>query len=126
MYEKFFPNYSPEAIRKMMSFLPKYGVEKNENGKYGRMIDVGGGNGRSTVLFSPYFEFILGFDISEEQIKSAKELYRQDIITSFKVGDESYFPVEDATIDFVSCAGTAHSPDIEMFERECQRVLKPN
>lgn len=87
------------------------------------MLDVGCGTGQATHIFSPYFDSILGIDISAGQIKIANEKNRSENIKFQQVYDNT-FPVEDCSIDLINCATTLHLLDLQSFIQECKRVLK--
>ncbi|XP_039254366.2 putative methyltransferase DDB_G0268948 [Styela clava] len=120
-YDQLRPNYSGKIVEEILAYLRKncvYGFSKRI------MLDVGCGGGKSTKLFTPYFDSILGIDISEGQIKFAKENNKADNI-EYRLIEGNIFPLEDGTVDFVNCATTAHYLDLNLFESECERVLKP-
>nr|XP_039252546.1 uncharacterized protein LOC120329826 [Styela clava] len=125
IYAKYRLPYCSTIPKEIMQFMREKGPAKTQDGRYERMLDVGCGCGTlSTQMFSPYFQSILGFDISEAAIKQAKLVNKSENIT-FEVIHSHKFPVEDNSIDLITCGTSIHFLDIKEFEKECQRVLKP-
>nr|XP_039261977.1 putative methyltransferase DDB_G0268948 [Styela clava] len=124
IYSKHRYAYPPLVAETIMNYLRK--IYTNTDGNtFEYMLDVGCGTGRSTHAFSPFFKSILGIDISEAQIEQAKKINESDNII-FKLSDGHTFPVDDDSVDLVTCGAAAHWLDIKKFEEECERVLKPN
>nr|XP_039261527.1 putative methyltransferase DDB_G0268948 isoform X1 [Styela clava]XP_039261528.1 putative methyltransferase DDB_G0268948 isoform X1 [Styela clava] len=115
------PTYPTEILKSVLKFL---GKEIELDCKPRKMIDVGCGSGQNTHMYSHHFESILGIDISEAQIVLANKINTSENVC-FQLVDDNLLPVEDSTIDLVTCACSAHWLDMEIFERECERVLKP-
>nr|XP_039252543.1 uncharacterized protein LOC120329823 [Styela clava] len=125
IYAKYRLPYCSTILKEIMQFMREKSPAKTQDGRYERMLDVGCGCGTlSTQMFSSYFQSILGVDISEAQIRQAKLLNKSKNIT-FEVIHSLKFPVEDNSIDLVTCGTSIHFLDIKKFEKECQRVLKP-
>lgn len=93
--------------------------------RFERMLDAGCGNGKSTRIFAPYFNDIIGFDISSEQIEKAKEVGDPSHISYVTAPGEA-MPAGDCSADLITSAFAVHDMDLGIFLSECKRVLKPN
>ncbi|XP_077965572.1 putative methyltransferase DDB_G0268948 [Styela clava] len=116
-----YPSFISEVI---MKYIHKQKDNNSENGRLKKMLDVGCGAGQSTHMFASYFESILGIDVSDSQIKHAKE-HNPNKNVEFRLVRDNFFPVEDESVDLVTCAMAIHWLDLTTFETECYRVLKP-
>ena len=119
-YAKFRPNYPQELVDRIMEFH----FQGQESKRLELMVDVGCGTGQSTVIFHPYFERIIGMDISSEQLKHARENNSFNNI-EFIEGSEKSFPVQDRSVDVVVSGAAAHWLNLSTFFNEIRRVLKP-
>ncbi|XP_039257994.1 uncharacterized protein LOC120334553 [Styela clava] len=117
-----YPSFISEVI---MKYIHKQKNCNSEKGRLMKMLDVGCGAGQSTHMFAPYFESILGIDVSDSQIKHASE-HNPNKNVEFRLVGDNFFPVEDESVDLVTCAMAIHWLDLATFETECHRVLKPN
>nr|XP_039248714.1 putative methyltransferase DDB_G0268948 [Styela clava] len=124
-YDKYRPSYSQEVAEKIMKEVHLQINSSAPFTKLGKMLDVGCGGGQATCLFSPYFESVLGIDISAGQISVAIEKNNEKNV-QFQLVNSGKFPLPDNSIEFVNCATAAHWLDITLFESECERVLKRN
>ncbi|XP_039265469.2 putative methyltransferase DDB_G0268948 [Styela clava] len=124
LYNERRPAYSSEIPKIVISYMEKQMHDQKNTGKFSRMIDVGCGGGQATSMFSPFFESILGIDISAAQISVAKGLY-PDSNMKFQTVNDDRIPAESNSVDLVICATAAHFLDMEIFKKECERVLKP-
>jgi len=89
-------------------------------------VDVGCGSGQSTRVLSPYFERVVGIDVSSAQIANASKNTQNSSNTNFVVGPgDSKLPFEDKSVDLVTCCQAIHWFDISKFYQEVDRVLKP-
>ncbi|KAM8934458.1 uncharacterized protein RCH25_004910 [Pelodytes ibericus] len=91
---------------------------------YSSAVDVGCGTGQSTRILVPYFQKVLGTDISEAQIEEAKKTDVSPNVT-YGVSPAEVVPVEDASVDLVTACAAVHWFNIEKFLKEVNRVLKP-
>ncbi|CAF3839508.1 unnamed protein product [Rotaria magnacalcarata] len=89
------------------------------------VIDIGCGTGQSTILLAPHFQRIIGYDISEYQIKKANETNTHSNI-NYKVIVGSDIPHEDSSLALVISAQAAHWFDLPYFYKEVKRTLKSN
>ena len=111
-----------EAIKYLRDRSPP---SKDDDGKFGRLVDVGCGSGQSTAIFAPYFRQITGVDPSENQIERAKADNKIAHI-EYKVGSGERLPLEDGSVDMVLVGQAVHWFDWDRFFRECARVLTPS
>ncbi|XP_039253338.1 uncharacterized protein LOC120330443 [Styela clava] len=125
IYAIYRPPY-PDALREaIMNYLEKNQHARRKKGKFDKMLDVGCGSGTlSTQTFTSHFKSILGIDISEAKIKEAKRLNKCRNV-AFELVDSYKFPVEDNSVDLITCATSIHFLDLQLLEKECERVLKP-
>ncbi|XP_077974508.1 uncharacterized protein LOC144430448 [Styela clava] len=126
MYAIYRPPPYPTAVREtIIKYLEKNCNAKNKEGKFEKMLDVGCGSGTlSTQTFASFFESILGIDISEAKIKEAKRLNKCRNV-AFECIEGYEFPVENNSVDLITCASSIHFLDLKLFEKECERILKP-
>uniref|UniRef100_A0A8C5R3C2 Methyltransferase type 11 domain-containing protein n=1 Tax=Leptobrachium leishanense TaxID=445787 RepID=A0A8C5R3C2_9ANUR len=91
---------------------------------YGFAVDVGCGTGQSTRILVPYFEKILGTDISPAQIDEAEKADDFPNLT-YSACPAEELPVDDASVDLVTACAAVHWFDTEKFLKEVDRILKP-
>lgn len=72
-----------------------------------------------------HFQTILGFDTSANQIKHANESNAYNNI-SYDIADGHTLPVNDNSVDLVTCAQSFHWLDTKVFYPELNRILKKN
>ena len=96
-----------------------------------KVLDIGCGMGREAFLLSKRGFSVVGLDISEEVIRGARELAKENgIDLPFLCYDGKTLPFDDARFDvtvvwsqtFGLLYGEAYR---ESFLKECRRVLKP-
>ncbi|UJR21029.1 hypothetical protein I4U23_024129 [Adineta vaga] len=121
VYAQCRPTYPIELIRKILDYLSIKHIIKNDD----LVIDIGCGTGQSTALLQPYFERIIGYDISESQIKKANESNTFSNI-SYKVINGRDIPHEDSSLTLIISGQAAHWFDLPYFYKEVQRTLKTN
>ena len=69
---------------------------------------------------------VVGIDVSESQILSAKNSTNIPSNVEFKVGPSEVLNYEDETVDLITVCQAVHWFDIPKFYKEVDRVLKPN
>nr|XP_057907864.1 putative methyltransferase DDB_G0268948 [Doryrhamphus excisus] len=119
-YMKYRVENHEEVINRMMDFMkPK--VQQ----KFNLAVDVGCGHGKGTMLLAPYFDQVVGIDVSSAQLKMAEDnslcpnvTYRQCLAEEL--------PFESRQVDLVTAMMAAHWFDRPRFLTEVDRVLKPN
>ncbi|XP_075464458.1 putative methyltransferase DDB_G0268948 isoform X3 [Ascaphus truei] len=92
---------------------------------YGLAVDVGCGSGQSTRTLAPYFQKVLGTDISEAQIKEARKADDFPNI-SYSVSPAETLPVDDTSVDLITACAAVHWFNIDKFLKEVDRILKPH
>jgi ubiquinone/menaquinone biosynthesis C-methylase UbiE len=110
-YKKFRPTYPP----KLYDFLLEH-CERTE-----LLWDVGTGNGQAAFAFAPYFKKVIATDISDAQLKNAKQA---DNIT-YKLSNAENSNLETESVDLITVAQAIHWFDFKKFEKEAKRVLRP-
>ncbi len=132
---------SPEAVQAYdrISRWPQFGMlrrmvvrELKRHRPGGTIVDVGCGPGYLVTLIAQSFPYlkIIGIDISEEMMQTAKRnLTNQGFgeRVEFRRGDAGNMPLSDASVDFViSSLSLHHWSDPKMVLLEIHRVLKPS
>lgn len=113
-----YEHFSEElALKKLFNLIPK-----KES-----LIDIGGGFGRLTPFYAPFFKKCVLIDPSERLLKVAKKLTKKYSNLMVAKGDSSKLPLKAKSFDAALMIRTVHhlsSPD-KAFQ-EINRVLKPN
>jgi ubiquinone/menaquinone biosynthesis C-methylase UbiE len=94
--------------------------------KGARILDIGVGDGQSSVLMARAGAEVTGIDVSGEALTRAAELARRCGVHPKFVrmpGEELRFP--DQTFDAILCMSVYHHMDLERATREFVRVLRP-
>jgi len=88
------------------------------------VLNVGGSTGIIDNYLSEYFLSVIGIDIDEKAINSARDNFSKDNL-SFDIGDAMELPYEDETFDIVISSHIyEHVPDTGKMMTEIYRVLK--
>ncbi|XP_041482026.1 putative methyltransferase DDB_G0268948 [Lytechinus variegatus] len=119
-YLQYRPHYSTEVAETIVNYLAEYRKKPFETA-----LDIGCGSGQLTRSLSPYFNDVLGVDISPAQIGVAKAAQNPQNV-SFSVGKAEDLPVADSSLDLITSASASHYFDWSIFPKEVDRVLKPN
>jgi len=120
-YAKYRPSYPSQIATYVMNFLEKQKVPSKPQ----LMLDIGCGSGQATQVFQPFFERIIGFDVSPEQIYQATKQNKHKNI-EFLQGSATNLPVEDGSVDLMVAATAVHWFNVPAFFKEVKRVLKPS
>lgn len=94
--------------------------------KGARVLDIGVGEGQSSVLLARAGAQVTGIDISSEALARATELAKRcGVKPEFMqmAGEELRFP--DASFDAILCISAYHHMDLERATAEFVRVLRP-
>ena len=114
LYSDYRPTYSNIVIDTIINFCKKSG--KND---FKTVVDVGCGTGQSSHLLAPYFENVIGIDVSASQIAQAKVKYPNIEFRTGPAEDLSF--LEDASVSLITVAQAYHFLDKEVFLPEVQR-----
>lgn len=87
-------------------------------------VDVGCGSGQGTVLLAPYFNQVVGMDISPAQLENT-QANQQCANVSYRESPAEDLPLESGTVDLLTSMTAAHWFDWPRFQVEVDRVLKP-
>ncbi|XP_044525363.1 putative methyltransferase DDB_G0268948 [Gracilinanus agilis] len=120
LYQKYRFVPSEELQKTIFSYL-----EEKTSKPYKIAVDIGCGSGQGTRLLAPYFDKVLGIDISEAQINQAKQLPNA-LNISYIVGSAEKLPLEDDSVDLLTSFTAIHWFDKVPFLMEVERVLKPH
>jgi ubiquinone/menaquinone biosynthesis C-methylase UbiE len=92
---------------------------------HGMVFDVACGVGYGTEFLGTACDRVIGLEIADEAIASARRRYRKDNVW-FVQGNAEYLPFPDACAEAVTCfEGIEHFADPQMHLSEVTRVLKP-
>lgn len=92
-----------------------------------KLLDFGCGPGDNSLRFSRVGFKVTGFDISENNIKSCRNLFeRNSTPGTFVVSVAEQLPFADETFDVVAGVDILHHVDIVRSINEVRRVLKTN
>ncbi|KAJ1187703.1 hypothetical protein NDU88_004477 [Pleurodeles waltl] len=120
LYRKFRFAPSPEIPEMVYNYL-----KEKRQPPFALVADVGCGSGQSTRGLAPYFEKVIGVDVSEAQISEAKQ-NTLDSNISYCISTADQLPFEDGSVDLVTSTTAVHWFNFEKFMKEADRVLKPN
>ena len=88
-------------------------------------LDIGCGTGQCTRLLAPYFDKVIGIDVSESQIEAANHKIEQILNLEYRVGPSEVLDfVQDNSVDLITCSQSLHWFDIPEFYKEAERVLR--
>ncbi|XP_078539468.1 putative methyltransferase DDB_G0268948 [Lissotriton helveticus] len=120
LYEKYMIREPEAVLRMILSYL-----EDKKGKPFGMAVDVGCGTGHSTRILAPYFEKVVGVDISESQIQEAESVISPSNV-SYMIAKAEELPFEERSLDLVTASVAAHWFDLDKFSEEVNRVLKPS
>ncbi|OCT61267.1 uncharacterized protein LOC100217319 isoform X2 [Xenopus laevis] len=109
---------SPKIKNLVMSYL-----EEKKGKPFELAVDAGCGTGRSTRTLAPYFQKVIGIDVSESQLSVARKCTSNENI-SYQISPAEELPLEDASVDLINAGLAAHWFNPEKFGQEAARVLK--
>ncbi len=95
-----------------------------------RVLDLGCGTGKQTVLLGPHAEEVWGLDISAESLRQAEERCARAGLKNVRFFRQSieHLPAEDGTVDAIFSYGDVISHLHDSYRRvfgESGRVLRP-
>eukprot|EP00112_Aurelia_sp_Birch-Aquarium-sp1_P018025 Seg424.1 transcript_id=Seg424.1/GoldUCD/mRNA.D3Y31 product="putative methyltransferase" protein_id=Seg424.1/GoldUCD/D3Y31 len=124
LYSKFRPTYPKDLIDFIITYYCKEKINQSTKSPSSLAVDIGCGPGQSTRLFADHFDKVIGFDISEAQMKEAIKNNSHKNVRFLKSGGE-VLPLQDASVSLVTCAQSFHWLDQDEFFKEVDRVLIP-
>lgn len=83
--------------------------------------DCATGNGQAAVALADVFERVIATDASEKQLDNAEAHQRVD----YRVAPAEESGIESTTVDLITVAQALHWFDLEQFDAEVRRVLRP-
>ncbi|NLR93539.1 MULTISPECIES: class I SAM-dependent methyltransferase [Flammeovirga] len=110
-YKKFRPRYPDSLFEKIMEHV------KDTND----VLDCGTGNGQATRYLSKNFKSVIGIDISKNQINNAES--ERNIW--YLEGNANATRFKDESFDLITAAQSLHWFDLEAFNQEAIRLLRP-
>ncbi|XP_060067355.1 putative methyltransferase DDB_G0268948 isoform X1 [Ylistrum balloti] len=118
LYAKYRPTYTSEVYDEIKTYC-----QLPEASGCDTAVDIGCGNGQSTVPLTNIFKAVIGRDISEKQITEAKK-HAPSIDFSVGPAEDLSF-LDNETVDLVTTAQALHWMDRPRFFKEVERVLRP-
>jgi ubiquinone/menaquinone biosynthesis C-methylase UbiE len=108
----------------VIEHLHRYAVARDFCG--GRtVLDIASGEGYGASLLAAVAAFVYGVEISCDAVDHARTKYRAPNL-SFLVGDAAAIPIDDHSVDVITCFETIeHLEKHEQMFAEFRRVLKP-
>ncbi|XP_040912733.1 putative methyltransferase DDB_G0268948 [Toxotes jaculatrix] len=99
-------------------------LDKKKGPPHVLAVDLGCGTGQNSRLFAPFFQDVVGIDVSEGQLEEARAVPGFPNIT-YRKGPAEELPFADGSVDLLTAASAAHWFDQTKFLVEANRVLKP-
>jgi SAM-dependent methyltransferase len=110
-YAKFRPRYPEDLFRFLATVAPG-----NE-----LAWDCATGSGQAAVALADVFERVIATDASKTQIGNAEAHHRVE----YRLAPAEASGIESQTVDLVTVAQALHWFDLERFDAEVRRVLRP-
>ena len=120
-YSKYRPTFPPQLWKRIFDFQEKHSVG------YNFALDLACGSGQSTFELCNHFHHTIGVDISKAQIACALEkaaVNGKGDNVEFVVAPASKLPVEDESVDLLTCSVAWQWLHPGTFFSEVDRVLK--
>lgn len=119
-YNSFRPTYNND----LYDAIVKYHV-----GETNLAVDIGCGSGQASYPLTNYFKKVIGTDLSNSMIISAKKCITDEYkgkIEFYQSPAESLAFIEDNSVDLVTAAQCIHWFNHPKFFKEIERILRPN
>lgn len=116
LYKKFRPSPPLEIIHSLNDLV-------QTDSRPTLAIDIGCGSGQCTELLSQFYDKVIGFDVSETQIKEATARNKLENVT-YKVSAAEKLDLKDNSVDLITCCQSFHWFNSELFLQEASRLLK--
>lgn len=120
VYAQYRPIYPNSVYTTILEF---YENGKGRNCNYELAVDVGCGNGQSTVPLCKSFKHVIGCDVSEQQIAFAPK-DNSNLMFRVGLGEDLGF-LKDNSVDLITSFQAVHWLDLKKFYNEVRRVTKP-
>jgi SAM-dependent methyltransferase len=110
-YAKFRPRYPEELFRYLATIAP------------GQQLawDCATGNGQAAVALAELFGRVIATDASKRQIENAEAHARVE----YRIAPAENSGIESNSVDLITVAQALHWFELERFDTEARRVLKP-
>ncbi|HTG45184.1 MAG TPA: class I SAM-dependent methyltransferase [Verrucomicrobiae bacterium] len=120
-----FPDHFSNVARSYAEFRPDYPVElfswvSSLLRSRQRALDCATGNGQAALGLAGFFEEVIAFDASREQIATAAAHPG----VCYVIGQAEAIALEDGCIDLIIVAQAAHWFDLAAFYSEAKRVMR--
>ncbi|MGI5826563.1 MAG: class I SAM-dependent methyltransferase [Patescibacteria group bacterium] len=103
------------CLEKMLNLVPQKGL----------IVDIGGGFGRLSTLYSSYFDQCLVIDPSEKLLFQGQKLAKNYANVAFKQGSLPNLPLKSETVDVAIMVRVSHHiPDLSPSLTDVYRILK--
>ncbi|KAJ2782595.1 trans-aconitate methyltransferase 1 [Coemansia linderi] len=119
-----YQNNRPQYKDALVDTILEYHL-KNPEATTDLAVDVATGTGIFARQLQRGFKRVVGVDISETMLQSARKASAQSSIDFVQSPAESLLFLEDSSVDVITVATGAHWFNIEGFIAEAKRVLKP-
>ncbi len=90
-----------------------------------KVLEIGAGTGEHTKVLLNTSAQIVASDISADSLKLMEKKYSGSPNLQTCEADTEHLPFEDASFDFVCCAGSLSYGDSDLVDSEILRVLRP-
>ncbi|KAJ2851409.1 hypothetical protein IWW36_001177 [Coemansia brasiliensis] len=90
------------------------------------VVDVATGTGIFARQLAPYFKKVIGTDISNTMLESARKAEQNQRIEYIYAPSEDLAFLKDHSVDVITAATGAHWFEVDKFVAEAKRVLKPS
>lgn len=125
-FEKKYSNKKWYSITRTSSDYLERWLKQNCKGRVA--LDYCCGLGRTSLKMAEYGAFVHGIDISEESVRTARNLLIEKgyaSLSAFQVMDAEHLSFSDSSFDVIVCSGVLHHLDVLGAYRQLARVLKP-
>jgi len=120
---------SQKETKPFLQYLAEEEEKVREVIKGGRALDVGCGNGRSTLILSDISDHVMGIDFSERLLKQAKSRFKDRNNVKLYLENAKSMHFDDSSFNYVVMLWNTFGNLYSLRDRilqEVKRVLKPN
>ena len=110
-YAAFRPTYPPALFKWLSKITHEHALA----------VDCACGNGQASLDLAEHFDHVIAVDSSQTQIDAAPRHPRIE----YRVGRAESLNIEPKSVDLIAVATALHWFDMERFNVEAQRILKP-